>query len=147
MTALSLGNPGDRVFCFPRRQIPIEKGLRCHVLYPSFPIRPRFRDCCRRLALIRPPQARPRPSSRLRLGLERLEDRTVLSSFNLAVTSLADTGPGTLRCSAITHADAGSAQHTYNIEIKVPGTITLESAFPTSSQSMNFGGPMAPELP
>ncbi len=88
-----------------------------------------------------PPHAR----RRLRLRLERLEDRTVLSSFNLPVTSLADTGPGTLR-SAITEADAGSAAQTYNIKFKVSGTIALESALPDLSESMNLSGPGASRL-
>ncbi len=97
------------------------------------------------LALIRPPQARPRPSSRPRLGLERLEDRTVLSSFNLAVTSVADAGPGTLRA-AITEADAGSRAHAYNIDFKVSGAISLESSLPDLSTSMNLNGPGARRL-
>ncbi|MGO9468769.1 MAG: hypothetical protein ACLQIB_56500 [Isosphaeraceae bacterium] len=79
------------------------------------------------------------------LGLERLEDRTVLSSFNLPVTSLADSGPGTLR-SAITNADFGNAAHTYNIEFKVSGTITLESALPDLNRNMNLSGPGAGRL-
>ena len=69
----------------------------------------------------------------------------MLSSFNLPVTSLADTGPGTLR-SAIAQADAGSAAHTYNINFKVSGTITLESALPDLSESMNLSGPGASRL-
>jgi hypothetical protein len=90
--------------------------------------------------------ARPRHSRRRQsISLERLEDRTVLSSFNLPVTSLADTGPGTLR-SAIIQADAGSAAQTYNIKFKVSGTITLESALPDLSKSMNLSGPGASRL-
>ena len=77
--------------------------------------------------------------------LERLEDRALLSSFTLPVTSLADTGPGTLRA-AITTADAGSAAHRYMIEFKVFGTITLESALPDLSNSMNISGPGAHRL-
>ncbi len=86
-----------------------------------------------------------RPTPTLRLNLERLERRTVLSSFNLPVTSLADAGPGTLR-SAITAADPGSASHKYSIEIKVSGTITLESALPALSKNMNLTGPGARRL-
>ena len=87
--------------------------------------------------------SRRRP--RLTLKLEHLEDRTALSSFNLAVTSPADAGPGTLR-SAISEADAGSARHEYNIEIKVSGTIALESALPNLSNRVNISGPGASRL-
>jgi hypothetical protein len=77
--------------------------------------------------------------------LESLEDRTVLSSFNLPVTSLADSGPGTLRA-AIAQADAGSTAQTYKITFKVSGTIKLESALPDLSKSMNLSGPGASRL-
>ena len=89
----------------------------------------------------RPPHAR----RRLRLRLERLEDRTVLSSFNLPVTSLADTGPGTLRLGD--HPSRRWLRRaTYNIKFKVSGTITLESALPDLSESMNLSGPGASRL-
>ena len=79
---------------------------------------------------------------RRRLGpaLERLEERLVLSALSLPVTSLADTGPGTL-CAAITEADAGSAAQPYNIKFKVSGTITLESPLPVLSNTMTLTGP------
>ena len=64
----------------------------------------------------------------------------MLSSLSLLVTSLADTGKGTLRA-AITEADAGSAAQTYNIKFKVSGTITLESALPALSNTMSLSGP------
>ena len=89
----------------------------------------------------RPAHSRPQ----FGLSLERLEDRAALSGFNLTVTSLADNGPGTLR-SAITEADAGSAGHAYNIKINVSGTITLESALPDLSHSLNLSGPGASRL-
>ncbi len=89
--------------------------------------------------LPRPPQPRPRRRPRPRLSLERLEDRTVPSTVNLAVTSLAGSGPGTLR-SAIIKADAGSAKIVYKIEFKVIGTITLERALPDLSKRMNLIG-------
>ncbi len=96
-----------------------------------------------RLAPGRPRNSRRRPQFPLKL--ERLEIRTALSSFNLPVTSLADAGPGTLR-TAITAADAGSPAHTYNIDIKVSGTITLESALPDLSNRMNLSGRAAHRL-
>jgi Right handed beta helix region len=82
---------------------------------------------------------------RIRLGLERLEDRSVPSGFNLAVTSLADNGPGTLR-SAITMSDARSATHRYTIVFKVTGAIPLESALPDLSKSVTVTGPGARRL-
>ena len=72
-------------------------------------------------------------------GLEQLEARTVLSTINLAVTSLADSGPGSLRA-AIAQADSGSAGNAYKIRFKVRGTITLESALPDLTRSMNLIG-------
>ena len=110
------------------------------------PVIPRWSTLSRSLsrrALAQTPHSERR--LKIRLALERLEDRTVPSSFNLAVTSLADTGPGTLR-SAITTADAGSAPHPYNIMFKVTGAIPLESALPDLSHSMNITGPVAHRL-
>ena len=96
-----------------------------------------------RLAPARPDHA----SRRFRAAprLENLENRIALSSINLAVTSLADSGPGTLR-SAIVQADSGSAGNTYDIRFKVRGTIMLESALPDLSQSMSLIGPAARRL-
>ncbi len=109
------------------------------------PIVPRWSAISRLLPKLVP--ARPAHARRrLGLTLERLEDRSVISRINLPVTSLADTGPGTLR-SAITEADAGAgATQTYNIEFKVSGTITLESALPDLSKSVNLRGPGAHRL-
>jgi hypothetical protein len=68
-----------------------------------------------------------RPLARRQLVLERLEERVVLTTV-LTVTSLADSGTGTLRA-AITAADAGSAADTYKIVFLhgLSGTISLES--------------------
>ena len=68
-----------------------------------------------------------------------------VSSINLAVTSLSDSGPRTLR-SAIIQADSGSAGNTYDIRFKVRGTIMLENAQPDLSQSMSLIGPAARRL-
>ncbi len=109
-----------------------DRNLPCGIPKPSFvdgpPSYNRYRSS----------PARPPHAERL-LRWERLEDRTVLSSVNLPVTSLANAGPGTLRA-AITEADSGSAARTYNIEFKVFGTITLGSALPDLSKSMNING-------
>ncbi len=113
------------------------------------PFKPIIRQCSPFLALL-PRLAPARPdhaSRRFRAAprLENLENRIALSSINLAVTSLADSGPGTLR-SAIIHADSGSAGNTYDIRFKVRGTIVLESALPDLSQSMSLIGPAARRL-
>jgi len=56
-----------------------------------------------------------------------MEERSVPSI--LAVTSLADSGVGTLR-QAITTADAGATTNSYDIDIETPGTITLKTVLP-----------------
>jgi hypothetical protein len=70
-------------------------------------------------------QARPLRRSRRRfspqcLPLEQLEDRSVPSVITLSVTSLADSGSGTLR-QAIATADATGASNSYVINIVTPG--------------------------
>ena len=89
-------------------------------------------------------QARHLRSARLRalaqlLPLEQLEGRDVPAVINLTVTSLADTGVGTLR-SAITTADTGDPTDSYVINITTPGTITLESALPDLSHDITITG-------
>ena len=79
---------------------------------------------------------RPRPQLPL---LEQLERRDVPAVINLTVTSLADTGAGTLR-SAITTADTGDPTNSYVITIVTPGTITLESALPDLSGDITITG-------
>ena len=79
-------------------------------------------------------QARHLRSARLRARpqcsvLERLEERAVPAVIPLTVTSLADTGAGTLR-SAITTADTGDPTDSYVINIATPGTITMDATRP-----------------
>ena len=97
------------------------------------------------IAISRPLPAR-RPHAR-RPSLERLEDRTVLSTISLVVTTLADTGVGTLR-SAITMADQGAASKSYVIKFSVtlPATIDLLSALPDLSNNISIKGPGASDL-
>jgi hypothetical protein len=87
------------------------------------------------------------PCARRRLTLERLEDRTVLSTISLPVTSLADTGVGTLRA-AITTADQGAASNRYVIKFSVtlPATIDLKSALPDLHNNITIKGPGASNL-
>ena len=86
------------------------------------------------------PQFAParRPHARRRPMLECLEDRALLSTIPITVSSLADSGGGTLR-SAIAAADMGSTNN-YVINIKTPGTITLKSALPDLSNNITIHG-------
>jgi predicted outer membrane repeat protein len=86
------------------------------------------------------PQFAParRPHARQRPMLECLEDRALLSTIPITVSSLADSGGGTLR-SAIAAADMGSTNN-YVINIKTPGTITLESALPDLGNNITILG-------
>ena len=90
------------------------------------------------------PQFTParRPHARRRLTLDCLESRSLLSTISLTVNTLADatSSPGvtTLR-GAITQADADTADN-YVINIKTPGTITLESALPDLSNNITIHG-------
>jgi hypothetical protein len=62
----------------------------------------------------------------------------VLSSITLQVTTLADSGPGTLRA-AITQANSDRANE-YVIDIAAPGTIALESALPDLNNQIDLEG-------
>jgi hypothetical protein len=75
--------------------------------------------------------------------LERLEDRTVLSTVTFTVNSLGDTGSGSgtmgdLRY-CITQADKGPASNTYIINL-TSGTITLESALMDLTNNITIQG-------
>ena len=71
--------------------------------------------------------SRKRPSFRPRL--EALEDRWLPSQVGLMVTSLADSGSGTLRTAILT-ADAGSHSDKFTIGFAVTGTIDLQALLP-----------------
>ena len=87
------------------------------------------------------PQFAParRPHARRRPMLECLEDRALLSTIPITVSSLADSGGGTLRL-AIATADVRSTTNNYVINIKTPGTITLESALPDLRNNITIHG-------
>src|SRR5262245_5818039 len=89
-------------------------------------------------------QQRP-VARRFRPRLEALEDRWLPSQVGLTVTSLADSGPGTLRA-AIQSADAGSHTDTYTIGFAVAGTIDLQSSLPDLNNSISIQGPGAASL-
>jgi hypothetical protein len=76
--------------------------------------------------------------------LESLEDRTVLSSVTLHVTSLEDSGAGTLR-DAIETANGDTSQD-YTIDFSVTGTIDLETALPSLAGTIALNGPGAEAL-
>ena len=90
------------------------------------------------------------PHTRRRPKLERLEERSMLSTITLAVNTLADDPSGpipkqtTLR-DAITQADAGTGNQ-YVIKFAVKGTIDLTSALPDLNNSITIKGPGALKL-
>jgi hypothetical protein len=63
----------------------------------------------------------------------------------ITVSNTADTGPGTLRA-AIEQANLDSAQDTIDFAPSVTGTITLSTALPALSASMNIVGPVPSDL-
>jgi len=77
--------------------------------------------------------------------LECLEGRTLLSPVPLIVTSLADSGAGTLRAE-IGQANAGPATNQYVITFAVRGTIDLLSALPALNNNIAINGPGAKKL-
>jgi hypothetical protein len=84
-------------------------------------------------------------AARFRPGLEALEDRWLPSQVGLSVSSLADSGPGTLRA-AIQTADAGSDSDKFTIGFRVTGTIDLQSPLPDLNNTIAIQGPGAPSL-
>ncbi|AGA28258.1 right-handed parallel beta-helix repeat-containing protein [Singulisphaera acidiphila] len=94
------------------------------------------------LSPVSPPTRRNRTGRRA-WTLERLEERAVPAT--ITVTSLADDGPGTLRA-AITQANADTAADTILFAQDVRGTITLETALPDLSTTINIQGPGAKDL-
>jgi mucin-19 len=91
-----------------------------------------------------------RPHARRRLRLECLEDRTLLTTVALTVSTLADdpsgriAGQTTLR-DVITRADADTADQ-YSISFSVTGTIDLTSPLPDLDNNINLEGPGASDL-
>ena len=84
-------------------------------------------------------------SARGPLTLEQLEGRQVLAAFvaseTFVVNTLADSGPGSLReaiIAANTHKGADA------IDFSVAGTISLKSALPTVTDSLQLDGSSAP---
>jgi polymorphic membrane protein len=90
-------------------------------------------------AQLRPAAARFRPM------LEALEDRWLPSQIGLMVTSLADSGSGSLRA-AIETADAGSHSDKFTIGFSVSGTIDLQTALPDLDNTIAIQGPGAGSL-
>lgn|SRR5208282_422664 len=92
-----------------------------------------------------------RPHARQRFTLERLEERAMLSTISLAVTTLLDDpitpipGQTTLR-DAINTADGGATTIQYVIKFAVKGTIDLTSALPDLSNNIDIKGPGASNL-
>src|SRR5262245_50460414 len=90
-------------------------------------------------------RSRQRPNRRqsraLPPRLEGLEARVVPVTF--VVNTLADSGPGSLR-DAVSLAEQSSGPD--DITFSVTGTITLASALPSLSESLNLLGPGAGNL-
>src|SRR5262245_64770718 len=93
----------------------------------------------------RQPSASPRKRSSYRPQLEALEDRWLPSRVGLTVTSLADSGAGTLRA-AIQAADLGSPSDKFTIGFAVTGTIDLQSPLPDLNNTIAIQGQGASSL-
>ena len=96
----------------------------------------------------RPLQGRTphRPAAvRFHPRLEGLEDRWLPSQLGLTVSSLADSGPATLR-SAILTANAGSHSDKFTINFGVTGKIDLQTPLPDLNGSIAIQGPGAASL-
>jgi predicted outer membrane repeat protein len=91
-------------------------------------------------------QTQHRPASaQFRPRLEALEDRCLPSQIPLTVSSLADSGPDTLRA-AILAADAGSHSDKFKIGFAVTGTIDLQTPLPDLNNGIAIQGPGASSL-
>ena len=94
------------------------------------------------------PQARrgvgapKRSTRRARRALDLIASKgaSLLSHVTIDVTSLGDSGPGTLRA-AIIEADGGLATDNYRIDFKVTGTIDLETALPDLANTTRYRWP------
>jgi predicted outer membrane repeat protein len=96
----------------------------------------------------RPPRGRTAhrlAAARFRPRLETLEDRLAPAQVSLTVSSLADSGPGTLRAAILT-ADAGSHSDQFTIGFGVAGTIDLLSPLPDLNNAVTVQGPGASSL-
>jgi hypothetical protein len=90
---------------------------------------------------------RPPSVLRFRPRLEALEARWVPSQVSLTVTSLADSGPGTLRAAIQTaDADATKQSDNFKVNVNVSGTIDLQSPLPDLNASIAIQGPGASSL-
>ena len=87
---------------------------------------------------------RDQRDKRVRPTLTLLEERTLLSTLPVTVTTLANSGIGTLQA-AITQADANTANQ-YVITFAVTGTIDLTSALPALDNNITIQGPGASDL-
>jgi hypothetical protein len=91
-------------------------------------------------------RARRRPAAaRFRPRLEALEERWLPSPVTLTVTSLADSGAGSLRA-AIQQADAGRSSDKFTINFSVTGTIDVASSLPDLNNNIAIQGPGASSL-
>jgi predicted outer membrane repeat protein len=79
-------------------------------------------------------------AARFRPQLEGLEDRWLPSQVPLTVSSLADSGTGSLRAALLT-ADAGSPSDKFTISFGVAGTIDLQTPLPDLTNSIAVQGP------
>ena len=87
------------------------------------------------------------PRGSFRPRLEALEERVHLSNVPIVVTSLADSGSGTLRFVIATIATAdGDTSNGYIIDFDVTGGINLASALPALANNITIQGPGAGSL-
>ena len=91
-------------------------------------------------------RTRHRPATlRFRPCPELLDPRWLPSQIGLTFSSLADSGPGTLRAAILT-ADAGKPSDKFTIGFSVTGTIDLQSPLPDLNNTIAVQGPGAGSL-